>query len=379
MKKWIGVLACLMLCLGVASEARATVYPWSGTDMAGRAVRIEREPQRIVVQNGRDILALALLDRKNPFARVVAWNNALEKNDPSTWRILEKRWPQASRIPALSFTDDGQANTEVLLAQHPDLMIAQLHMRSVLQHSGLLDRLQKLHIPVVFLDLEQNPVAHTMSSVTLLGKVLNHEREAGEYVDFYRQHLQVIQQGIAREPRRPLVFVEPLAGKAGLDSCCYTHGTGGWGALVTAAGGNNLGSRLLPGPTGIVAMEKLLSSQPDVYVMTGSPWPTRASAALPYGYDSSPARVAAAFSGLQSRTGFAELKAQRTHRVYGIYHQFSSHPYNIVALEWLARDFYPSRFRALNPDATYRQIVRRFTSLPDLPMMAGSAAPGSVQ
>jgi len=379
MKTWISALACLMLCLGLVPQAGATVYPWTGTDMAGRTVRIEHEPKRVVIQNGRDILAMALLDRKNPFSRVVAWNNALAKNDPSTWRILEKRWPEASRIPTMNFSDEGQTNTELLLAQHPDLMIAQLHLRSVLQHSGLLDRLQKLHIPVVFLDLEQNPVAHTMPSVTLLGKVLNHEREAAQYVDFYRKHLQRIQQGLAQESRKPLVFVEPLAGKAGLDTCCYTHGAAGWGALVTAAGGNNLGSRLLPGPTGMVSMEKLLATQPDVYLMTGSQWPGRASTALPYGYGSSAARVAAAFPGLQSRTGFAELKAQRTHRVYGIYHQFSSHPYNIVALEWLARDFYPSRFRSLDPDATYRQIIRQFTALPDLPMMAGSAAPGSVQ
>jgi iron complex transport system substrate-binding protein len=379
MKKWISTAACLLLTFGLPQVASATAYPWTGTDLAGRSVRIEHEPKRVVIQDGRDILTLALLDRSNPFSRVVAWNNLLAKNDPAAWRALEKRWPEAAKIPAMNFSDDGQVNTETLLSQHPDLLIAQLRSRNVLQQTGVLDRLQKLHIPVVFVDLEQEPVAHTMASVSLLGKILNHEREAGQYVDFYRKHLQVIQQGVAREPHRPLVFVEALAGKSGLDSCCFTHGAVGWGALVSAAGGNNLGSRLLPGPTGTVAMEKLLASQPEVYVMTGSQWDTRGSVALPYGYTSTPARVAAAFPGLQSRTGFAELNAVRGHRLYGIYHQFYNHPYNIVALELLARDFYPNRFRALNPDATYRQIVRQFTALPELPVMIGSAAPGTVQ
>jgi iron complex transport system substrate-binding protein len=379
MKKWIRTLACLTVVFAWSQAVYATVYPWTGTDLAGRQVTVAHEPKRVVIQDGRDILTLALLDRSNPFARVVAWNNLLAKNDPAAWRALEKRWPEAARIPAMNFSDDGQVNSETLLAQHPDLLIAQLRSRQVLQQTGVLERLQKLHVPVVFVDLEQDPVAHTMASVTLLGKILNHEREAGQYADFYRKHLQVIQQGLAHAPRRPLVFIEALAGTAGLDSCCFTHGPVGWGALVTAAGGNNLGARLLPGPTGTIAMEKLLATQPDVYVMTGSQWDTRGSVALPYGYGSNPARVAAAFPGLQSRTGFAQLNAVRSHRLYGIYHQFYNHPYNIVALEWLARDFYPSRFHSLNPDTTYRQIISQFTTLPALPVMTGSAAPGGEQ
>jgi iron complex transport system substrate-binding protein len=35
---------------------------------------------------------------------------------------------------------------------------------------------------------------------------------------------------------------------AGLDNgCCFTHARNGWGGLVEAAGGENIGSQLLPG------------------------------------------------------------------------------------------------------------------------------------
>jgi iron complex transport system substrate-binding protein len=371
--KWIGAACALALCM--ALPAGATAYPWTGTDLAGRSVTLAHEPGRVVIQDGRDILTLALLDRSNPFARVVAWNNLLAKNDPTAWAALAKRWPQADKISAMNFGDDGQVNLEALLLQRPDLLIAQLRARSVLQQTGVLDRLAQLHIAVVFVDMEQDPVRHTMDSVRLLGKVLNRETEAGQYIAFYRAHLNAIEQGVARERRHPRVFVEALAGKAGLDACCFTHGATGWGALVTAAGGRNLGSELLPGATGTVAMEKLLALQPDVYVMTGSQWSTRGSQALPYGYGSTPARVAAAFGALEGRTGFAALNAAHTRRVYGIYHQFYNHPYNIVALEHLARDFYPARFGALDPDRTYDQIIRRFTTLPPLPVVTGSQAP----
>lgn len=38
-------------------------------------------------------------------------------------------------------------------------------------------------------------------------------------------------------------------------------------------------------------------------------------------------------------------------------------------MEYLAKDIYPRAFTTLNPDETYHDIVRRFTSLPDLPFV----------
>ena len=51
----------------------ATQYPLTVTDLDGRQVTLAKEPQRIILQDGRDIMTLALLDRDNPFKRLVAW------------------------------------------------------------------------------------------------------------------------------------------------------------------------------------------------------------------------------------------------------------------------------------------------------------------
>ena len=367
---------CLVALVGLASSClQAASFPMTVTDMAGRRVVVEHEPARVVLQDGRDILSLALLDRDNPFARVVAWNNVLAKNDPMVWATLQKQWPTAAKIVNMNFGDDGQMNVEEVIAQRPDLLIAQLRTKSVLQQSGVADRLAQLHIPLLFVDIEEDPVAHTAASVDLLGQVLNREKEAQQYGAFYRQHLQKLQQALAQEKVRPRVFVEALAGKSGLESCCFTHGKKGWGALVEAAGGENLGSALLPGPTGSVAMEKLLALQPDVYVMSSSQWANTGSAAIPFGYGSSQAKVDAAFIPLEQRTGFQQLKAYKSNQVFGIYHQFYNHPYNIVALEHLAKFFHPSRFMALDPNQTYQDIIHHFTRLPLESVMTGSPAP----
>lgn len=69
----------------------ATQYPLTISDIAGQKVTIKQEPKRIVLQDGRDIMALALLDRNNPFTRVVAWNNLPKKTGHGHLGIVERK------------------------------------------------------------------------------------------------------------------------------------------------------------------------------------------------------------------------------------------------------------------------------------------------
>jgi iron complex transport system substrate-binding protein len=62
--------------------AQAQNWPVTVKDLDNRSVTIEHEPQRIILQDGRDIFTLALLERDNPFAKVVAWNNLPKNRTP---------------------------------------------------------------------------------------------------------------------------------------------------------------------------------------------------------------------------------------------------------------------------------------------------------
>lgn len=54
---------------------------------------------------------------------------------------------------------------------------------------------------------------------------------------------------------------------------------------MEAVGANNIGSQLLPGASGFVSLEKIISMKPDAWIMTGSkrgnsqccPWVMRLS------------------------------------------------------------------------------------------------------
>lgn len=370
-----------LFCLGLAlvlpaSMAGATDYPLTVTDLAGRSVEIGHEPKRIVVQDGRDLFSLALLDRADPFKRIVVWNNLLARSDKQAWNVFESKWPQsANQAVDMQFGDEGQVNLEQIVAAKPDLVIVQARVKPVLDDANVTARLKELGIPVVMIDTQVDPAVDAPKTVTLLGKVLNREKEAQEFADFYESHLNAVETAIVGAPK-PKVFVEAKAGQKGLDTCCFTHGDVFFGKLAQAAGGINLGSSLLKGRTGDVTMESVISAAPDVFVMSGSPFTNANSVSPPLGFTNDKARIEAALDALEHRPGFDHIKAITDGRVIGLYHQLYASPWNIFAIEYMAKAFYPERLKDLHPEATLHTLVSSLTDLPkDTPLTFGIQAP----
>ncbi|WP_286808485.1 ABC transporter substrate-binding protein [Leclercia sp. UBA2479] len=346
--------------------ALAQTWPVTVKDIDNRTVTIPQEPQRIILQDGRDILTLAMLEPKDPFAKVVAWNNLPKKQDTETWNVLKRKWPEAERILGMKFSDQGNVDLETVISRKPDLMIAQLRAKPALTQSGVLTQLEALHVPVVFVDYELHPVENTRASISLLGKVLGQPERAQAYVDFYQQRLDQIHQRLAKAGKKPLVFIEPIAGVAGLDNgCCFTHARNGWGGLVEAAGGANIGSALLPGATGTVSVEKIISMNPDYYLMTGSKRPGKGTAIIPFGYNVQANTVQSAFTALLARQGVSSIPAVEKGHTGALYHHFYNNPYNIIAIEALSKIFYPTLFADVDPLADYHLLITRFTQIPD--------------
>lgn len=357
--------------MAISFASFATTYPLTVTDLDGQKLTFTKAPQRIILQDGRDILSLAVLDRANPFQHVVAWNNLLKKTDRGTWDMLKSKWPDSAKILDMGFSDKGQVDLETVIAQKPDLMVAQLRAKDSLKEAGVLDKLSALKIPVLFVDYERDPAKNTAPSIELLGKVLNQEDNARAYSTFYQQHYQHIQQVVASVNPKPKVFIEAIAGRS--DSCCFTHGDSGWGKLVQAVGADNIGTDLLPGASGDVSLEKVISMKPDAYIMTGSARPSNGSVShiLPLGYGADQASVDREGLALLSRNGISQISAVTNKRAYGVYHQFYDHPYNIVGMEYLAKFIYPLQFKDLDPAKTYHDLVRNYTQLPDTAFIFG--------
>jgi iron complex transport system substrate-binding protein len=352
------------------SIANATQYPLTVTDLAGKTVTIQAEPQRIALQDGRDLTLLALLDRDDPFKRIVVWNNILKQDDAASWKVFSSKWQdEASKPVDMGFGDNGQVNAEQLIAEKPQVVIIQRRAYESFVQAGLDKKLAELNIPLLSIDTFNAPVPGATASVELLGKVLNREKEAADYVGFYNAHLKKLQETVAASGKHPTVFVEALAGRQGPEQCCFTHGKVGWGALVEAAGLRNVGTGLIPGASGDVTLETVIAQKPDVYVFSGRLSAKAGNVMVPLGYDADKAKVQAAMATLEARPGFSAIQAAKDGQVYGMWHLFYSHPYNIVAIEWLAKFAFPKELASLNPDDTYKSILTDFTKLPAEPFV----------
>lgn len=357
----------LSLCLFCAS-ASASDYPRTVTDLAGRSVTLTHAPQRIVLQDSNDLLALALLERERPLQHVVAWDNNLASSDPGLWKVVEQRWPEASQIQALDFPQSGQLDIESLLRTHPDLIIARLGARPAIENTVLESVLHRLGIALIYVDSELDPLVNVPRSIKLLGTVLGREEQAQAYLTEYRRQLSQLKQTTAGLPS-PKVFVEARAGQAGAGGCCHTQGHSGWGLLAEALGAINLGSRYMRSESGDIALETLILSKPDVYLMTGTQRMRNGIGAIPFGYDADDRQINHALHTLMSRPGFSAIARSPNACVEGLNHQFYNSVFNVAGAQWLAKIFWPAAFADLDPDAEYRRLIRDFTTLPDRPFV----------
>jgi iron complex transport system substrate-binding protein len=371
---WVAFSAATLCASEVASAATppvvaiaataATASAQTVTDLAGRTVRIPADPHRILLGESRLLMAVALLEGKQPLARIVGWQGDLPAMDPQTFDAYAEKFPGIKQIPLIGKATEDSISDEKALSLKPDLAIFSLAGHGPSRHSALVKQLEATGTTVVFVDFRLHPMQNTLPSIELLGKVMHREQEANAYVQFYQQHLARVQAVVNQIPeqQRPKVFIDLLAGvwDAG---CCHTAGNGNFGEFIQAAGGRNIAAGLVPGVLGDISMEQIIAAQPDVYIATGSR--TKPGlASLRVGALTSEQDAQASLAALVSRPGFDTIKAIHDGRVHGISHNYYDSPYNIVAIEAFAKWFYPPQFKDLNVNATQDELYRRFLAVP---------------
>ncbi|PLZ02522.1 iron ABC transporter substrate-binding protein [Burkholderia sp. WAC0059] len=350
---------------GTAAPAAAATAPQTITDLAGRTVRIPAAaPQRILLGESRLLMAVALLEGQHPLAHIVGWQGDLPAFDPQTWQSYAQRFPQITKIPLIGGDSEASVSPEKALALRPDVAILSIVGEGAGEHNPLVDQLEAAGTTVVFVDFRVHPLKDTLQSIKVLGAILHRNAEAAAYSQFYSAHLQHVEQVVNRIPenQRPKVFVDLLAGAWG-GGCCHTAGNGNFGEFVTAAGGRNIAAPLVPGVLGDVSMEEVIAAQPDVYVATGS-HSKPGQIALRVGALTSEADAERSLGQLVSRPGFDAIKAIHDGRAHGLSHNYYDSPYNIVAIEALAKWFYPQQFKNLDVSATQAELYRRFLAVP---------------
>lgn len=357
-----GILVAGLLTISSAvGFARAETI--TVTDIAGRSVDVKKDVQRVILGEGRMIYSVAVLDREAPFKRVVGWKDDLIKFDPDAYRKYKAVFPEAEEIKNFGSPYSGDFSIESAIELETDLVILNLGNLFKAQETGVIEKLEKAGIPVIFVDFRKRPTQNTVPSLQLMGRVFDRQDQAQAFVDFYLTQMRKVTNvvdGLETEDR-PLVFLENAPGW-NPEFCCTTFGGANFGRFVDEAGGINWGTTKFPGYSSDVSFEAVLEADPDVIIGTGANWaearPEVTSVLL--GYDAAAAAVDERVAGLAGRKGWTEMKAVKDKRFHSIYHQFYNSPYHFVALQVIAKWLHPDEFEDLDPMATFNELHDRF-------------------
>lgn len=360
--RWLRRLtSALTLGIAVLGASAASAETIEVTDLAGRVVTVTRDPQKIVLSEGRQLYTLAMLDRDDPFKRVVGWGNDLIANDPGAWDKYLAKFPKAKDVADMGNPYAADVSMEKIASLGTEVYILDLSNYFKAQETGLLGKLEKAGIATIFVDFRQDPTQNVLPSVQLLGRVLGREKEANAFADYYLQQTRRIYARVGAIPdnKKPLVFVERAAG---LLPCCATFGPFNFGRFIEEAGGRNWGSQYFSAFQAQAAQEKVLSDNPDVYFLTGANWygSNSGSTAVSLGYDATPEKVQKELSALMNRPGFQQLKAVQGKKVMAFYHQFYDAPYYFVAELAMAKELYPDLFKDIDPEAVFKEFHEKF-------------------
>ncbi len=352
--RWLALIAALL--------AVGPTHAGSVTDLAGRTVQIPDKVERVILGEGRFLPVLAILDRADPTARVVGMLGDFARFDPAGHAQYAQAFPSMSDIAEVGQPSGGGFSTEQAIALAPDVAIFGLrgHGPSA-RNTEIIAPLEAAGIAVVFVDFRVDPLANTPRSIELLGKVLDREREAADFVSFYTAQLDRLDTAVAAAGKRPTVFLESRVGLR--EECCESIANAMLARFVTRAGGINMADDLLPGVVGLVGIEHLLTHQPDVYVATAiGTMASRAAApnrvVLGAEVDKSVAQTSLA--NALRRPEIAELRAVREKRAYALLHHFYNSPFNVAAVQAIATWLHPTATKDLDPQATLAEMYRRF-------------------
>lgn len=327
------------------------------TDVRGRTVDVPVPATRLLIDDARHLIALSLI-LPDPSAVLAAWPHDTHRIGAATWEQYRETFPRLESLPRVA-SSAATFSLEQALAVRPDVAVFSLNQGP---SDAQIDQLSRAGIPVVFVDFFFQPFEHVEPSLRLLGALTGREDRAEAFIALRRRRIDLIASRLrGTASPAPTVFLEAHAGMS--DECCNSPGRGNVGDYIAFVGGHNIGADVLPGASGRLNVEYIVSRNPDVYIATGGPH-LEAAGGLVVGPGYSPDEGRAALARMADRPGIALLPAVKTGRVHALSHQLLNSPLDILAVEALARWIRPGLFGDLDPTATLAEINSGFLTVP---------------
>ncbi|NTJ50783.1 ABC transporter substrate-binding protein [Agrobacterium rhizogenes] len=352
--KLIAMIAALLIALMIPALARADIIL---NDLKGRTVTLAKPASRVLVDDGRSILALSFLT-DDPVSLIAAWPHDIDRFGRELYAAYRQKFPAIDTLPKSTSSAQDMIAEQVIAAK-PDLVVLSLYSHPA---EWQLEQLRQVGIPVIFIDFVADPFANSDRSLEVLGKAVGHEAEADRVIAFRKQQKALIAERVANaDPsERPLVFMETHASTQ--EACCNSPGTGNVGKFIDFVGARNIGDILAGAPFGQISLEYALASKPDIYIASGGEYMEKRGGLL-IGPHYSAEETRDAMARLLARPGFAAIPAVATGAVHGLSQQIFNSPLDVLALELIAKWTQPKLFEDLDVEAT-RRTLNGFMAVP---------------
>lgn len=339
----------------------APLYAATVTDVSGRTVTIPAKVERIVVGFGV-FPAFAAVEGADSAKRVVALGADVKERTPALFAAMQARQPALGKLPVLGAEDKAGLSPEQVLALKPDVAIFGGGGDGPVsaKEGSLQARLEQAGVAVVYVDFRSHPLANTVPSIRTIARLIGREQAGEDFVRYHEEQLRRVTEVVKTLPadKKPRLFMDMRAG--GVKECCGTPGIGNYGDFIVAAGAVNVGAELHQGVLGSARPEAIAAAQPQIYVAGGAS-AAGSQVGVQLGDDIGPGQARASLARtIANRPGVATLAPVQSGKVGAVWHNFYNHPFNVVAVQALAKIAHPELFQTLDPNATQREMLRRF-------------------
>ncbi|MEL0622861.1 ABC transporter substrate-binding protein [Marinomonas arenicola] len=337
----------------------AVAAPQVIEDVLGRQVTVDVPAKRVVLGfYAEDYMAIG---SEKAFDHVVGLSLDTWKGwRPASWSLYTQHRPSLKQIPDVGEVEAQTFSIEKVLSLNPSVVVL-----ADWQFKGLgadVDVLESAGIPVVVVDYNAQTLARHVNSTLIIGTLTGEDARAQKMAKDYENSITYLQNTIAKVGLpKPRTYVE--FGNKGPNEYSFTYGKNMWGAMISAAGGDNIAAPFVEwwGP---INPEQVLASRPEVIFIAGTESSKQPDAML-IGQGIDRKESVERLTGFTTRSGWDSLPAVENKRVFGIYQGASRTIMDGSMMQYLAKALYPQLFADLKPEQNYLNFYKQY--LPVVP------------
>ncbi|NQE04849.1 iron complex transport system substrate-binding protein [ANME-1 cluster archaeon GoMg1] len=310
-------------------------HPRTVVDSVGRNITIYKPMERIVVFNSETIETMRSLKTADKIVGVGKYTI----DD----KILFQEFSNSTNVGSV-----WSPNYEEVLNCNPDAVFLYATC-SPSYCEAIQNKLNELDSCIAVIRFDCFKPESYVKEVRELGCILEREKEAEDFIDFYEGWMNLIEEKVRDIPEdeRPKIYFEAWRPY-------HTGGQGsGWHQKVEMGGGTNIFSELSGYPD--VDPEGVIKRNPDVIIR---------DAKSEGGFDTDDVNELSDIRDeIMGRPGLAEITAVKDERVYIISNDILGGVRHFVGIGYMAKWFYPELFEDSDPKGIHQVYLTRFQHL----------------